>query len=313
MLGFNSVGVDTSPVAVAIAKAKLEYSDADSVINLASSILSSGTPSEVPSGEFWNLAFHQKTLLEVCRLREGLMNQGDSPEATILRAIAMGALHGPVAKGEPTYFSNQCTRTFAPKPAYSARFWKKNSMEAPLVDCLNVIKRRARRYLSKQFAQTAGAIYQANSAELDQLDLGKKFSTIITSPPYYGMRSYVPDQWLRNWFVGGLSQVEYGQPEGSIQHKSPEIFAENLAKVWNATAEVCISGAKLVCRFGGINDRDVDCRALVKSSFSGSPWQIQTIKSAGSAGHGKRQANQFGGRPSPTPVGEFDVYALLPG
>jgi hypothetical protein len=29
------------------------------------------------------------------------------------------------------------------------------------------------------------------------------------SPPYYGRRTYIPDQWLRNWFLGGSSNVEY--------------------------------------------------------------------------------------------------------
>ena len=36
-----------------------------------------------------------------------------------------------------------------------------------------------------------------------------RFDWVITSPPYYGMRTYIPDQWLRNWFVGGPDAVDY--------------------------------------------------------------------------------------------------------
>lgn len=41
-----------------------------------------------------------------------------------LRGIILGALHGPKQKTFPSYFSNQCPRTYAPKPAYAVRFWQ---------------------------------------------------------------------------------------------------------------------------------------------------------------------------------------------
>ena len=29
---------------------------------------------------------------------------------------------------------------------------------------------------------------------------------VVTSPPYYGLRTYGPDQWLRQWFLGGPAE-----------------------------------------------------------------------------------------------------------
>ena len=31
----------------------------------------------------------------------------------------------------------------------------------------------------------------------------RRFTRVITSPPYLGMRTYLPDQWLRYWALGG--------------------------------------------------------------------------------------------------------------
>ena len=58
---------------------------------------------------------------------------------------------------------------------------------------------------------------------------------MITSPPYYGMRTYIPDQWLRNWFVGGSDTVDYCH-KGQIVHSSPEEFVADLQAVWNGVA-----------------------------------------------------------------------------
>jgi hypothetical protein len=42
-------------------------------------------------------------------------------------------------------------------------------------------------------------------------------SRIVTSPPYYGMRTYLPDQWIRNWFLGGPPEVDYSI-KGQLPH-----------------------------------------------------------------------------------------------
>src|SRR5690606_22175631 len=110
-----------------------------------------------------------------------------------------------------------------------------------------------------------------------------------TSPPYYGMRTYIPDQWLRNWFVGGPASVDYTN-DNQIVHSSPKDFSNDLRQVWRNTAAVCADDATLVVRFGGITDRRVNPLDLIKASFSDSGWSIEAIYEAGSANEGKRQA-----------------------
>ena len=314
LIGLPSVGIDSSPIAVAIAKAKLLRVSRDAVVAAAEAALAEiSDPLDVPEGEFWSWAYHQETFGELCRLRAALMLNCNEPARIMLRAIILGALHGPLTKGEPSYFSNQSPRTFAPKPAYAVRFWKRGSLRPPRVKALSLIQRKAKYYLSEQPESVSGYIVQADSRSPETFESLPRFSSVITSPPYYGMRTYIPDQWLRRWFLGGPPEVVYQQPDDQVTHGSPEAFVLQLAQVWRNVARVCQTHARLVCRFGGIQDRKQEPLALLKASLREAGWRITTIRDAGSALDGKRQAIQFGERTRNKPRSEYDIYARLTG
>ena len=307
-----SAGFDSSPIAVAIAKAKLLHISAEAVAETARVTLKeSGNPTKIPEGEFWDWAYHKETLKELCRLREALLHTCDEPAQIMLRAVILGTLHGPMNKGDLSYFSNQAPRTFAPKPAYAIRFWRSRGLRPPQVDVLRIIQRKVSHYLKEQPEVVDGFIIQTDSRRLEAFDLIPQFSWVITSPPYYGMRTYMPDQWLRAWFLGGPSEVVYQQPLDEMIHSSPEEFANQLAQVWQNAASVCRPHARLVCRFGGIHARKQEPLELLKTSIRDTAWRITTIRDAGNALNGKRQAAQFGDRATNTPRSEYDVYAIL--
>jgi hypothetical protein len=227
----------------------------------------------------------------------------------MLRAILLGALHGPLTKETPSHLSNQCPRTFAPKPAYALKFWREAGLRPPEIDLLSVVRERVKRYLGDRVPRAQGTVKLGDSR---RLRLGRpKYTWIITSPPYYGMRTYVPDQWLRYWFLGGTPEVNYGQQQGELTHQSPLVFASQLRAVWSRAAQVALPRARLVCRFGGIRDRRADPLDIIKSSFHESGWRLTTIRDGADANIGKRQAAQFGVRIATAPCPEFDVYAVL--
>ena len=149
LLGLESVGVDSSPVAAAISAAKLVKVDPMDVVAEAQRILSNSDPVDVPVGEFWELAYEKQVLSELCRLRSALVADCSSPERVALRAVLLGALHGPRTKSSPAYFSNQSQRTYAPKPKYAVKYWKAHGLFPPSVNVLDVIERRATRYYSE--------------------------------------------------------------------------------------------------------------------------------------------------------------------
>jgi hypothetical protein len=310
LLGLRSLGVDSSPVAVAITASKLVTATADDILAEARRILTERDAHHIPSGEFWQWAFHPTVLDALCRFREAFLEDCTTNARIALRGILLGALHGPRQKTFPSYFSNQAPRSYAPKPAYALRFWQKRGLVPEPVDVLAVIERRAKRYFRTP-SDITGAVRLADSRNADSLQPetpGTRFDWVITSPPYYGMRTYIPDQWLRNWFVGGPDAVDYSNRD-QVVHSSPEDFAADLRRVWRNAGEVCTEHAKVVIRFGGITDRRADPLGIIKDSLSESGWRIQTIKEAGSAAKGKRQADAFL-RNKTTPMTEYDIWAI---
>jgi hypothetical protein len=178
------------------------------------------------------------------------------------------------------------------------------------MDILELIERRARRYYSGGSHISYGDVHLADSRHVESFASrgGRdRFNWVITSPPYYGMRTYIPDQWLRNWFVGGRDVVDYST-ERQIDHRGPEAFSRDLRRVWMNAFRVCEKDARMVIRFGGIRDRHVDPVEIVKDSLEDSGWTICTLRIAGTALDGKRQADSFL-RSSSRPIVEYDVWA----
>jgi len=306
--GLSSLGVDSSPVAVAITAAKLVTASVDEILTEARTILEREAR-HIPSGAFWRWAFHPEVLNALCRFREAFLEECSTEARIALRGIILGALHGPKQKAFPSYFSNQCPRTYAPKPAYALRFWRARGLVPEAVDLLAIIERRAKRYYGTLAPVTAN-VRLADSREPTALQPESpetRFTWVITSPPYYGMRTYIPDQWLRHWFVGGPDGVDY-TTRNQVVHSSPQDFAADLRHVWRNAASVCAENATMVIRFGGLTDRRADPLSIIEESLRESGWCIQTIKDAGFARSGRRQADTFL-RNKSTPMTEYDVWA----
>ena len=310
--GLETLGVDSNPVAVAITGAKLATTDVEAVMSAARRILATTYVAPVPYGEFWERAFHPEVLRQLCRLREGLLTDCRSSARKVLRGIILGALHGPLGTQMQSYFSNQCTRTYAPKPGYAVKYWRKNRLKAPDVNASEIIRCRAERFLAASLPECKGISRfgdSRNSKAVAPDSEKTHFDWVITSPPYYGMRTYVQDQWLRNWFLGGPSTVDYSV-HAQLSHLSPETFGAQLSQVWTNVARVCSEDAKLVIRFGGIRDRNAEPLEIIKTSLHNSAWRISTMRDAGSADAGKRQADSFLINRS-KPMTEYDIWARL--
>lgn len=310
LVGLYSLGVDSSPVASAITQSKLVVADIDEILSEARKIIAHNKKAQnIPSGEFWEWAYHPDVLEILCRFREELLVGCTTGPRIALRGIILGALHGPRQKNQASYFSNQCPRTYAPKPRYSIRYWKNKSLIPQPVDFLSIVERRTKRYFQylPDIAGTARFGDSRNKELLQPESSESQFKWVITSPPYYGMRTYIPDQWLRNWFVGGPDSVTYDQKD-QIQHSSPIEFATNLRKVWQNVADVCKPEANLIIRFGGITNRRSDPIDLIKNSLNGTYWKIVKIDPAGTANEGKRQADSFL-RFKSNPITEYDIWA----
>ena len=312
MHGLASAGIDSNPVAAAVAQAKLVSATTNEVVKACRLALNTRGQLEVPTGDFWDLCYHESTLSDICLLRDFFLKQSRLTAAeVILRAIVLGILHGPLRKGLPGYFSNQMPRTYATKPASAVRFWQRRKMRPAFVPVLEVVRRRAEYLLVNLPARTEGEVRLADSRIPESYEGLGYFDSVITSPPYLGMRTYWADQWLRNWFLGGPAHVQYAQPE-QITTQDVQVFAADLAAVWRACSGACNRGARMVIRFGALPSFDSEPSALINKTLAHADcgWEIRTIKRAGAATEGRRQAEQFQTKQSAA-IEEVDVYCQL--
>ena len=228
-----SVSIDNHPLAAAITQAELVTVSPLTITEALDEILETEEICPAPQGQFWELAFHEDTLDAIVRVRSALLRDPLTPARVALRAIILGALHGPLTKTSPSHLSNQCPRTYAPKPAYAVNFWQERNLSPRVADIRSVVARRADRYYAHPLPEVSDSkVVLADStdpATFKQI-AHSSIGWVITSPPYYGMRTYIPDQWLRLWFLGGPDTVEYSQ-HGQITHDSPQSFIDQLSKV----------------------------------------------------------------------------------
>lgn len=306
MLGLNSVGIDSNPVAVAATAAKLVSVRPEAIAARAADILQRARTSDVPSGIFWELCFHTDVLSALCKLRAALLGATRVVDVA-LRAVVLGALHGPRNEGSPSYLSNQMPRTYSTKPAAAVRFWQTQELRPEPVDIIEIVQRHATWRYELTPPATRGRVAEGEALGVLRR-LRRKFDWVVTSPPYPGMVTYRPDQWLRNWFVGGPSFVDYGRT-GQLGALTGAAFTRALADVWNAVATRCNSGANLVVRFGALPStrRGEPEDILAESLDVSGEWDLVELRSAGAPRVGRRQADQFPGAGSQ--VAEVDCVA----
>lgn len=313
LLGISSYGVDSNPVAYAIAQAKFVNVKPEDIFSRCVDILKNSQVTIIPQSEFWELAYNHDTLMDLCILRDYLNNKSHLDKIDIaLRAVTLGILHGPVMKTQPSYLSNQMPRTFATKPDYSVKYWNERSLKPRYVNLAELIKRKAKYIFNEELPKkVSGKIVLGDSRTINNV-FEKKFDWVITSPPYYGMSTYEQDQWLRNWFLGGSEKVEYST-KSQLKHWSENAFTKDLAKVWSNAAKKSKPNAKLIIRFGALPSKsDKTPSELIKESLALADcgWKIRTIHTAGQPIDSKRQANQFKNTAAGY-IEEIDVFAIL--
>lgn len=313
VLGLPSVGIDSSPVATAIAAAKLADATPERIVRLAEQLKAECRDAHVPTGAFWDLAYERHTLADVCAIRSGLASAADNPEATALRAVMLGALHGPKGKHTQSYFSNQMPRTYATKPAGAVRYWERRDLKPDYVDVIEVVRRRANRAYSGAPTPVQGQAILGDSRDLVLPEDAGPIERVVTSPPYYGMRTYLTDQWLRQWFVGGPEAPSYSS-DRQIDMSSVGAFSADLARVWRGVAAVAEPGCRMTIRFGAIPSAPSSPEEIIRGSIeqAHAGWVVDTVADAGAPTSGRRQAQQFGFVRS-TPIQEVDVSVALRG
>lgn len=309
--GCSAVGIDSNKVAVAISAAKLAFVSPKEIVSLCKKLIRDNKDAIVPEGQFWEACFDKETLVQIAKVRQGLLDKCESDTQLSLRALMLGILHGPQSRKTVSYLSNQMTRTFSTKPRYSIKYWAAKGLCPPRIDVIDLVQRRANFVYNTIPAKVPGKVILADSRKPIDFRPENGFKWVVTSPPYLGMVTYKQDQWLRDWFVGGDADVDYTKGE-AISYVSTSNFEKDLAKVWKNVADVCSPNARLTIRMGVLPSYNGDAREILTHSLenNNSAWEIIAMESAGSPGRGMRQAEHFGSTIGPSKE-EIDCYAML--
>ena len=272
--GLCGTGIECNPVAAAIARAKISTASPSAVIARAAVLLASDDSVELPEGAFWKHCFSPGVLDALCRLRTHFQGTLTTQTDLVLCAILLGLLHGP--SDRRLFFSNVMPASYAPSQETLLLFWTDNHMRPPDADVLEIIERRAKYILCETMDTPPARVICGDCrakepyANLDTID------HIITSPPYFGLNSFIQDQWLRMWFLGNPKVSEY-----LITQTSVEAYIKELAQVWRNCASVCRPGASLCVRFGEVPGfNSIHPRAILETSLAlaDSGWKIKRFK-----------------------------------
>lgn len=312
--GFEAWGIDASPIAVAIAQAKLANCNYYDVIALAKRYLKREVK-HIPDTKFFRQAFNPQTLKDICAIREGLLSvRIETGATTMLRAAMLGCLHGPLAKTKEgaAYFSNQMPRTFSSKPDYSVSYWKSKNLKAPKIDVLSVVIRKLTRIpeLFDNVEYDGQTVVQSDSTQKASFKgISKNYSLVITSPPYYGMKTYIQDQWLRLWFLGGPDYVDYSTDESQINHNTQLSFTTELSAVWKNVSKSNSEQLDMYVRFGSVPSAKSDPKEIMYNALEEAKgWKVVSVRNASTAHEGKRQADQMVAGSSAT--NEYDFHIV---
>lgn len=148
--------------------------------------------------------YSEYTLDQLLRLREVL--QGDtSREATYLKAILCGVLHGP----SEMFLSLSTKDTFSGSIDYVRDYAEKHDLERPERDIKQSAERKHELVSKDLDTIPVDSETQIRKADATDHDFpNNSVDLVLTSPPYMRVLDYSWNNWLRLWWLGVDRETE---------------------------------------------------------------------------------------------------------
>lgn len=198
--GRPSVGIDINPVAWVFARVKTgPEPDPEKLLERLKDIKSAVRPDDKkPENEFQKWAWSKEVLGFLNAVRRELDWRNNTTDRTLTGFILVN-LHAKLGDG----ISNQMQKSRSMGPDYAVRWWKDRKSHPPEIDPYAYFKDRI------QWRYKHGIIDEKHVAKIEQGDAAdilktcqrKKFSLLLTSPPYFGITDYRQDSWIRLWLL----------------------------------------------------------------------------------------------------------------
>jgi len=255
LCGRHAISSDVNDVAVCLTKAKTSPPSIGRLKSRLSQLRKEFDPrtwrrAARDADEFFQYAYAPGTLGQLLYLRESL-NWKESRVDNMLAALTLGSLHGEASSKR--YLSNQMPRTISTKPRYSVNFWKARALTAPERDVFTVLGQMAAFRYESPLPEGDSVILHTDMRNLPRMIKSTPKQPIrctITSPPYLNVTSFEEDQWLRLWFLGGLSYPKKGIMSRDDRHGTADNYWSFIGDMWRSLGAVMADNAHVVIRIG---------------------------------------------------------------
>jgi len=150
--------------------------------------------------------FSEYTLDQILRLRE-VLDRDTSAEATYLKAVMCGILHGP----SEMYLSLQTKDTYSGTADYVREYAERHDLERPEKDIRTAAHRKQELVHDDDVPAGLGErtkITRGDSRDLTDHYEPESVDLIVSSPPYMRTLSYTWNNWLRLWWLGENREEE---------------------------------------------------------------------------------------------------------
>ena len=255
LCGRHAISSDVNDVAICLTKAK---TTSPSYKRLRSRIIElrrefdpkAWMKAAAEADEFYQYAYAPETLKQLLYLRASLDWKASRVD-NMLAALTLGSLHGETTSKR--YLSNQMPRTISTKPRYSVNYWKARDLVAPERDVFAVLGDMATFRYESPIPEGNSIVLHTDMRNLPRvIDSNKQrpLHCAITSPPYLDVTSFEEDQWLRLWFLGGLSYPKKGIVSRDDRHGTADHYWSFIGDMWRSLGAVMDDDAHVIIRIG---------------------------------------------------------------
>ena len=255
LMGRQSIGCDTNPVAFCISRAKTNAPSLNRVVARIHKLEAQYDPKHVRDQvralpPFFHHAYHSATLHQIVYLRERLRYQKSIIDC-MATALVLGSLHGETDRSD-RFLSNQMPHTISTKPDYSVRFWKQHGYEAPNRDAFELVLRQLLYRYESGRPKARGLIMHMDMRDLPRHThrMPEPIRCVVTSPPYFDVTNYAEDQWLRLWFLGGPPLPKRQKFSRDDRHSAIDQYWLLLADMWRSLGMTLARNSSVVIRLG---------------------------------------------------------------
>jgi len=283
--GRRGIGIDLSPLAYTITRAKLKSYDPIEVRfalrELKKYIQNYSEDFDVSSvEEEIQEFFHDKTLQEILAAQDFFKNK-DEDKYFLLRACTSHILHG-----NRPYALSRRSHNVIPIPPKGEFEYK------PLIDSLSdKIERTLKYNTPSEFID--GTAYQTNAFELNQVI--SSADAIITSPPFLKTTEFLRQNRVRLWFNGWNYEKQEEMKEQFLENQELSKYVE-LLSCFN---ECLDAGSLCVIHTGVVNGNDMALEFAEKApNYEFSPLGVvyentEAMESQGRTDRGSTKEHQF--------------------